>query len=114
MVVVWPIGIPLMYSVLLFANRRAASEGERTRLSIATAFLYADYSRGAYWWEPVEMCRKLALTGWVMLISEQAQLARIFVALSISIGFLAIRLSVNPYRRCALLLPAGWTRDDHF
>ena len=60
---VWPVGIPLLYAVLLFASRAALVTGVPTPLSQATAFLSGDFSSHTYWWEPLEMCRKLTLTG---------------------------------------------------
>ena len=60
---VWPIGVPLLYSVLLWHSRKALFTGKPTTLSRATAFLWGDYQTFAFWWEPVNMCRKLALTG---------------------------------------------------
>eukprot|EP00966_Prymnesium_polylepis_P111626 2582190-Prymnesium_polylepis.1 len=59
---VWPVGIPLLYAVLLWASRDAIREHTPSSLSRATAFLWGDYSVFAFWWEPIEMCRKLALT----------------------------------------------------
>ena len=62
MLFVWPVGIPLLYAVLLWASRDAILSGSSSRLSRATSFLWADYTDSAFWWEPLEMCRKLALS----------------------------------------------------
>ena len=63
MIGVWPIGTPLLYSLVLLASRRAILSGTPDSLSRATDFLWSDYKRTAWWWEPIEMCRKLTLTG---------------------------------------------------
>ena len=63
MVGMWPIGVPLLYAVLLWTSRTALINRRPTRMSSAIGFLSDDYSADAFWWEPVEMCRKLALTG---------------------------------------------------
>jgi hypothetical protein len=42
------------------------------------------------------MCRKLTLTGWVLLIGEESEQARLLVALLISIVFLSFHLSIKP------------------
>jgi hypothetical protein len=47
------------------------------------------------------MCRKLTLTGWVLLISERAEQARVLVAILVSVGFLTLRLSIKPLLRFA-------------
>ena len=74
--------------------------GDETPLSRATAFLSADYEAFAFWWEPLEMCRKLALTGWVLLIDEKSELARVLMALLVAIASLVLRLTLKPLRRC--------------
>jgi hypothetical protein len=61
--VLWPVGIPVLYAALLWLSREAISIGAPTALSRATSFLSDDYQRFAVWWEPLEMCRKLTLTG---------------------------------------------------
>ena len=53
----------MLYTRLLWASRNVILSGVPTALSRSTAFLYGDYKKAAFWWEPVEMCRKLALTG---------------------------------------------------
>jgi len=67
MLFVWPVGIPLLYAILLWASRHALRKGIDTSLSRATAFLSDDYDYGYWtplaWWKPLEMCRKLTLTG---------------------------------------------------
>eukprot|EP00966_Prymnesium_polylepis_P104593 2422789-Prymnesium_polylepis.2 len=104
---VWPVGIPFLYAVLLWSCRAALSAHVPTRLSRATAFLWSDYSTQAFWWEPLEMCRKLVLTGWLVVIfEEKAELARVVAALLFSIAFLVLRVSVKPPRRCAARLDA--------
>jgi hypothetical protein len=63
LIAVWPVGVPLLYSALLLASRGALRNGKPSALSRATAFLAGDTHPWAFWWEPLEMCRKLALTG---------------------------------------------------
>jgi hypothetical protein len=63
LVLLWPVGTPVLYSMLLFASRRAFRTGKATQLSCATKFLSGDWQPRLFWWEPVEMCRKLTLTG---------------------------------------------------
>eukprot|EP00966_Prymnesium_polylepis_P267259 6173813-Prymnesium_polylepis.1 len=58
----WPVGIPLLYAALQWASRDAIFRGIPSPLSEATAYLWSA-TTSAFWWEPIEMCRKLALTG---------------------------------------------------
>jgi hypothetical protein len=99
MLFVWPVGIPVLYSVVLWESRGALLSGSPTRLSRATAFLSADYEVHAFWWEPLEMCRKLTLTGWLLLIDGKAELVRVLVAIVVSMAFFGIDLTVKPLRR---------------
>ena len=72
-------------------SREALASNKPTALSNAISFLSEDYEamgKGTFWWEPLEMCRKLVLCGWVLLISEHAEQARLVVALLVSITFL--------------------------
>ena len=66
MLAIWPVGCPLFYIALLWASRAALRKGTDTALSNATNFLWGDYRADVgliFVWEPLEMCRKLALTG---------------------------------------------------
>ena len=98
-VAIWPVGVPVLYLLLLNASQKAWKSGIPTPLSRATEFLSNDYKPNAYWWEPFEMCRKWTLTGAVLLIDEHYELARVLVALLVSITFLAFHLSLKPIRR---------------
>ena len=56
LVMIWPLGVPLLYALLLFANRHAISTRTETPMRQAIAFLTEDYEVAAFWWEPLEMC----------------------------------------------------------
>ena len=97
---IWPVGVPVLYAVLLWASRHALSTGIPTPLSRAVAFLSADFQPTYFWWEPLEMTRKLSICGWVLLIEESSEQARLLVALLLSVTFLSVRLALRPFRRC--------------
>ena len=97
-IALWPVGIPLLYAVLLWLSRGAIRNRIPTPLSRATAFLSGDYAVAAFWWEPLEMCRKLALTGWVFVVQDAEQ-ARVLMALLVSIVFLVLHFVVSPLKR---------------
>eukprot|EP00966_Prymnesium_polylepis_P020056 462144-Prymnesium_polylepis.1 len=101
MIGLWPIGVPLLYFVLLWQSRDALRTETPTPLSRAIEFLSEDYQaidHGMFWWEPLEMFRKLILTGWVLLLEDAVQ-ARLLVAICVSVVFLALQLSIKPLRR---------------
>ena len=53
------------------------------------------------------MCRKLVLTGWVLVIREDAEQARVVIALFVSISFFGLNLRFKPLKRCALVRMGG-------
>ena len=101
MLAVWPVGIPLLYAALLWSSREAVTSGVPSPLSRATTFLVGDYKPYAFWWEPLEMCRKLVLCGWILVIRDEVDQARVLVALFMSFAFFGLRLSVRPCKRYA-------------
>ena len=112
MILVWPVGIPVLYALLLWASRDALITGNATPLSRAVAFLSDDYDAmgyGTFWWEPLEMFRKLFLTGFVLVIDESSEQARVLAALLVSITFLALHLAIKPHKKFAAA-----RMDSHF
>jgi len=99
MLAIWPVGVPLVYAVLLLKSGDAIRSGVSTPLSRSTEFLSGDYTKSAFWWEPIEMYRKLILTGAVLLIGEHAELARVLVAIITCVSFLSLHLAVRPLKR---------------
>ena len=117
LLIIWPVGVPLLYAALLWASRAALLKGMRTTLSDATHFLSGDYKSTVFWWEPVEMCRKLLLTGWLLLVDSTAEQTRVVVAILLTVFFLNIRLAVKPLAKCVARRmahgrnspPRGWS-----
>ena len=50
-VLMYPVGIPLMYLLLLIAARQAIVKERPTRLSAALSFLHRDFVARLYWCE---------------------------------------------------------------
>ena len=69
-VVVWPVCVPLLFLSLLLSLRKHIVFHQFTPLVHATAFLHSEYRSGCFWWEPLELMRKLVLTGLVTHIPE--------------------------------------------
>ena len=70
-VLIWPVGMVLVYGLLLVPCRKAILAGESTSITRATGFLTSDYEPHVYFWEVVDLLRRTALSGWVLLIDEQ-------------------------------------------
>eukprot|EP00965_Chrysotila_dentata_P178357 5890621-Pleurochrysis_carterae.AAC.1 len=92
---------------MLAANRKSISEHAPNELSRSIGFLHRDYNPRFFWWEvrgraagcdevcegtdcrrtflvvpktPIELLRKLSLTGVPLLIGSSAELARVVLA----------------------------------
>eukprot|EP00965_Chrysotila_dentata_P219801 6191359-Pleurochrysis_carterae.AAC.12 len=108
LIALWPVGVPLLYSTVLAASRKADTARGPSKLSRAVGFLHRDYKPRFFWWEvrilrkdrgvncsagqlrpcedsscPIELVRKLCLTGVPLLIDTTAELARVVVALCV-------------------------------
>eukprot|EP00966_Prymnesium_polylepis_P114550 2646874-Prymnesium_polylepis.1 len=62
MIILWPVGTPVLYAVLLWASRSAHETGITTPLSRVRTLLSGDYTDMWFWWDIAEMTRKLVLT----------------------------------------------------
>ena len=76
LLLLWPFGSLALYTSLLAACYRPLQAKTANALTEATAFLHREYKRRWYWWEAVELARKLVLTGAVLLIPEERAFLR--------------------------------------
>ena len=109
MVLMYPIGIPSMYLVMLWRNREKLDPQKFfTEMSLLEAvfhrkrevnylkFLFDAYLPQYWWTEVMECVRKLLLTGFVVFFYEGSSLQVVF-GLFFSIIFLALYAHINPY-----------------
>ena len=90
--------MPLLFLVLLAAAREAIITHQPTALSQALGVLWREYTPHLFFWGVVELMRRVTLTGFVLLIGEEATLVRLSVALLVScIAPLAV-LVLQPYK----------------
>ena len=95
--VIWCVAIPLVYATLLFCARRAILNHQPTLLSIRIGGLWCEYEPRCFWWEPVEMLRKLLLTGAVLLVPEEHVMLRTVIGLLVSVIALVGASIVQPF-----------------
>merc|ERR1740130_2270637 len=60
-IVLYPVGIPLLYLLLLISARKAIKKERPTPLSSALSFLHRDFEARMYGWEIAEQFKKLFL-----------------------------------------------------
>ena len=101
MLVVYPLGIPIMFALLLFRNRKALVDTSlrndtRDWFQQSTSNLWKPYKPSAFYYEVVECSRRAMLTGVVVFIypSTAAQIA-ITLAIAFMFAFTSERL--DPY-----------------
>ena len=62
-ILLWPVGVPLLYAALLAVARKPILTHTPNRLSRATRFLHEDYTAEHYYYELIELIRRTILTG---------------------------------------------------
>ena len=80
LIVLWPLGSLVLFTSLLVPCYKALHTRTPTDLSRATAFLHREYETRWYWWEAVDLLRKIVLTGVVVLIPEERYFLRLVLA----------------------------------
>ena len=69
-IIIWAGGVPLLYGCLLYAARDSLTQrSPPTQLSKTLIFLTDGFHPHVFWWELVDLFRKLMLTGFLALIS---------------------------------------------
>ena len=72
----WTVGVPLLYTLLLLHCGASIQRGKPTELAAAISFLWSELKPEYYWWEPVDMLRKLALSSFVLFVPAEYPLTR--------------------------------------
>ena len=94
----YPIGIPLLYLLLLMSAREAIRADRPTRLSSALSFLHRDFEARMYGWEIAEQFKKLFLVG-IMVRVRNDTIVQLGVAMIFTMVFMLISSIASPYRK---------------
>jgi uncharacterized membrane protein YbaN (DUF454 family) len=95
----WCFAVPLVYFLLLRGSRLSITMHRPNTLSRAISGLWKEYEPQFWWWEPLEVSRKLLLTGVVLLIPEETILLRTIIALLVSLFALVATGAALPFHR---------------
>ena len=98
-IVLWAVGVPCMYAILLSKSRRSILSRTPGRWSRACQFLHHDFTPECYWFELVELLRRLVLCGWVSLIPEERGFLRLVLGLLVSLGIFTFTVVKSPYKQ---------------
>ena len=90
---------PVLFGALLYVCRRAIQDAQPTKLSEAALFITREYKPLTYYWELVDLVRKLLLTGFVLLVPQHLNFLRMILAIVLSISYLVLLTVAQPYRQ---------------
>ena len=93
----YPVGISLLYVALLAKARPALLANKPTPLSTALGFLVRDYTADYYWWEMLEMWKKLLLVGFAVLVQPDSTY-QIVSAYLVSLVYLLLAAVAAPFK----------------
>lgn len=99
MCLLYPLGIPALYSYILFRNRRVLADGnarERDLSAYWTSELWLPYKPRFFYYEVIECIRRLALVGVVLLVDDDLP-TQIAVTLLLAFVFALVAGAVAPY-----------------
>ena len=95
-ILLYPIGLIFIIGAALFVARHDIRAGAGTPFSRAIRFLYAEYCPSYFWWEIMEMFRRLVLVG-ILVLVDRGSVTQIVVAAVFSVGYFAIQMQAAPY-----------------
>jgi hypothetical protein len=96
LVLLWPIGVPAVLFSLMFRVRTNIVSGDEDVTSMFK-FLVGDYKPKYWFWEVVELFRKLLLSGILSLVGR-GSIAQAVLGTAISFAFFALHLTLLPYK----------------
>lgn len=103
-IAIYPIGLIMVYSMLLFHVRHwigdahvTATATERAFWLQPLSFLYEEFVPSLYWWEIVEMLRRLVLVGFAVVIWP-GSLTQLMIGATMAFMHLVVQLNLQPYR----------------
>jgi len=98
-ILIYPVGTILFSAWLLYLGRaRLLLEEESTPYIRSIAFLHAPFVPSYFYFDLLELCKKLLLIGFASLI-EPGSVVQLMIAVLVSLLFLVLHLQSLPYRR---------------
>lgn len=97
MIIVYPVGIPLLYAVLLFQHRRVLADPSADKtVAESISSLWEAYRPERFYYEVIECGRRIMLTGVIVFIypNDAAQIA---INILMAVFFFAVFDVLSPY-----------------
>lgn len=102
-ILLYPIGVLVLTACLLWRARHAILHDQPTELSKALKFLYRDVQPGFYWWELMEMSRRLTLIGFLVVV-EPGSMLQLVLGTTFAFIFFIVREIITPAEPMTKLL----------
>ena len=96
LLIVWPIGLPMVLFCWMSASKELIMNEDAETLQ-KFSFVLSDYRTDCWYWEIVELSRKLILSGLIGLFGR-GTIAQSFVATLLSFMFFAVSVHMQPYK----------------
>ena len=97
-IALYPVGVPLSYMALFYWARHALRTEVPTQLSKALDFLVGEFDSNYFFWELLEVTKKLLLVG-AMSIVKPGEVIQIVIGFVLTLCFTAALLISRPYKR---------------
>ena len=106
LIMLWPVGMVMLFVGLLVYNREELRAGEaRTTSAKAVRFLTSGFKDKYFYWEIVELVRRLLVSGWLLLIPYDRMFFRLLFAHLISLILLVLTAIAQPWSRPGAMPP---------
>ena len=96
---IWPIGVPLLYLLVLWPNRYDILQRHSTAGVRATAFLHREYEPQFFFWEAIFLLERLLIIGFLQWIPPNLALVRLQVGQIVTLIYTVVLLLLRPFRR---------------
>ncbi|CAM9539354.1 unnamed protein product, partial [Laminaria digitata] len=98
MIAVYPVGIPLLFAVLLYHHRDVLSDPRANKEAAQSiASIWAPYRPSRFYYEVIECARRIMLTGVVVFIYPNST-AQIAITIINSFFFFVVSEALSPYK----------------
>ena len=98
-ILVYSVGIPALYAVVLLKERDVLLNNFRTKGSNALAFLHRPFRPAFFWWELVNVAQKLILVGFFVLQPfRPGSLLQLVLGTTVALLFAIMQMQFQPYR----------------
>ena len=103
-ILVYPIGVPVFFFLVLFVTRdelfEPGTDTPNPDKAEQLGFLYAGYTKKYWWWECVELFRKLMLTG-ILAFFKPGSPEQLFMAILLAVAFIVGYAREKPYKQAS-------------